>query len=341
MSNPPLVSIVTPSYNQARYLEETIRSVLAQRSAANGTFRLEYIIVDGASTDGSQEIISRYADQFAWWVSEADQGQAQAINKGFQHAQGEILGWLNSDDLYLPSAIQQAVEIFQTNPQLGLVFGDALSIDEQGHPIHRLSFGNWGLAELIRYRVICQPAVFFRRSAWDSVGGLDESYHYMLDHLLWIQIARQYPIQHISSLWAAARQHAQAKNVAQAARFGEEAQRIFEWMQSQPDLAEQVYKARNQVRGGVYRLRARYLLDGGFAAEALRVYFKALQENPTFALKHWHRILYAGLSLFGGSGLRRGYYKMSYRRNFNRLRNLPLNGWPGINLEDGELKNYG
>lgn len=341
MSNPPLVSIVTPSYNQAQYLEDTIRSVLAQRSAANSPFCLEYIIVDGASTDGSQEIISRYADQLAWWVSEADQGQAQAINKGFQRAKGEILGWLNSDDLYLPGAIQQAVEILQTDPQLGLVFGDALSIDEQGRPIHRLSFGNWGLAELIRFRVICQPAVFFRRSVWERVGGLDESYHYMLDHLLWIQIARRFPIQHANGLWAAARQHAQAKNVAQAARFGDEAQRIYEWIQEQPDLAEKVYRARNQVQGGVFRLRARYLLDGGFAAEAFRVYIKALQENPTFALKHWHRMLYAALSLIGGSGLRRWYYSLSYRRNFNRLRNLPLKDWPGINLEDGELNKNG
>ncbi len=341
MSDLPLVSIVTPSYNQAQYLEATIQSVLAQREENSSTFRLEYIIVDGDSTDGSQELISRYANQLVWWTSEPDQGQAQAINKGFAHAQGEILGWLNSDDLYLPLAIQSAVDVLQANPEVGLVFGDALSIDRRGHPIHQLHFGNWTLAELIRFRVICQPAVFFRRSAWESVGGLDESYHYMLDHLLWIKIARLFPIQHVNGLWAAARQHAGAKNMAQAAHFGKEAQRIFDWMLTQPDLAEQVYIARNQVRGGVYRLQARYLLDGGYAAEAFRVYLQALKENPVFALKHWHRMLYAILSRLGGKALRGWYYSTSYRWNFARLRNLPLRGWPGINLEEDELTTDG
>ncbi len=341
MNDIPLVSIVTPSYNQAQYLEQTIGSVLAQSEVTSSSFQLEYLVVDGNSTDGSQEVIRRYAGQLAWWVSEPDHGQAQAINKGFQHSHGTILGWLNSDDLYLPSAIQQAVRALQDNPNLGMVFSDALIIDAEGHPINLLSFGNWGLQELIRFRVICQPAVFFRRSAWESVGGLDESYHYMLDHLLWIKIARYNGIGHVPGLWAAARQHPQAKNVSQAARFGEEAQRIYEWTLTQSDLAEYIAGATKEVRGGLYRLRARYLLEGGFYARALQVYWQALQENPAFALKHWHRMVYALLSLMGGSGLREWYDRTHYHRNFARLRSLPLQGWPGINLEEDWLDRDG
>ncbi len=125
-----LVSIITPSYNQAHYLEATIRSVLEQDYS-----EIEYIIVDGGSTDGSREIIERYSSRLAWWVSEKDRGQTDAINKGFGRAHGEILAWINSDDTYEPGAVAQAVEYLQANPQVGMVYGDARFIDGEGRPI--------------------------------------------------------------------------------------------------------------------------------------------------------------------------------------------------------------
>ncbi len=132
MSELPLVSIVTPSFNQAKFLEQTILSVLEQEYP-----HLEYIIVDGGSTDGSQDIIQRYAARLAWWVSEPDQGQTDAINKGFNRAQGEIYAWLNSDDTYLPGAVLEAVEYLRAHPEAGMVYGDANLTDEKGEIIGR------------------------------------------------------------------------------------------------------------------------------------------------------------------------------------------------------------
>jgi glycosyltransferase involved in cell wall biosynthesis len=324
----PLVSIVTPSYNQAAFLQDSIRSVQAQDYT-----RVEYLIVDGASQDGSQEIIRRYQDQLAWWVSEPDQGQAEAINKGLSRATGEIVAWLNSDDLYLPGAISSAVAALQADPQLGMVFADAITIDPQGRPLNRLSFGDWSLQQLMAFRIICQPAVFMRRAVLQEAGYLDASYHFMLDHHLWLRMARVAPVRHVDGLWAAARHHLQAKNVSQAAGFGRETLRLLAWMESQDDLADLMQSHRKQIEGGAYRLNARYLLDGGLPGQALKSYGRALRADPGFALQHWHRMLYALLSLLGASELGSWYYKLSAsppEKILGEQCARDLAGWPGL-----------
>ena len=292
----PLVSIVTPSYNQAHFLEATIRSVINQNYP-----HLEYIIVDGGSTDESVEIIHRYAPYLAWWVSEKDEGQAQAINKGFSHAKGEILAWINSDDLYLPDAIQNAVTALEQNPQLGLVYGDAVTIDEQGCPLHLLAFGDWKAEDLLAFRIICQPAVFFRRSVWEAAGGLNESLHYMLDHDLWQRMAQLCIIGHVRQIWAAARHHLQAKNVQQAEHFADEIERTMQGVLKTYSMSltkDQV----KQIKGGAYRLQGRYYLDGGKPLAALKAYGRSFWHLPKYTLEHKHRILYALLELMGIAG---------------------------------------
>jgi glycosyltransferase involved in cell wall biosynthesis len=289
---PPLFSIVTPSYNQAAFLEQTLRSVLEQGYPA-----IEYLVADGASTDGSPEIIRGYASQLAWWVSEKDGGQAQAINKGFARASGEYVAWLNSDDLYLPGALQAAAQAFAEHPEVGLVFGDVVSIDGAGDTINVMKFGPRGLDELLCFNIISQPGVFLRRSVLAQTGLLDESFHYLLDHHLWLRAAQAAGTLYLPQRLAAARFHAEAKNVAQAAAFGREAFRIIDWMQTQPGLQEPYQRLRRRIWAGAYRFDARYLQDGGQPRAALVAYLRSLTAHPPTALVEWRRMLYAVASL--------------------------------------------
>jgi len=324
----PLVSIITPSYNQARFLEDTLQSVLKQDYP-----HLEYIVVDGASTDGSVEIIERYADRLAWWVSEPDEGQADAINKGFRRAAGEIVAWLNSDDLYLPGAITEAVEVFQAHPAAGMVFGDAVSADAEGHLLNHLPAGNLSLPNLLRFQIITQPAVFMRRSVLEKVNYLDPGYHFFLDHHLWIRMAREAEIVHWERTWAVSRYHADAKNVYMADKCGEEAYRILEWAKSQPDLAALLENDSRRILAGAHKINARYLLDGGLAWPAFKGYIKATVTYPSLLASFWHRLLFAGLSLLGGGFLAKWYYAWKKRRAPKIEHDRPLEGWPGIKLD--------
>jgi glycosyltransferase involved in cell wall biosynthesis len=320
------VSIITPSFNQAEYLEATIQSVLAQEYP-----NLEFIIVDGGSTDGSVEIINKYADHLTWWVSERDRGQADGINKGLRRAQGDVVAWLNSDDIYLPGAIQAAVDIFNANHGLGMVFGDAISIDNLGHPLNRLSFGDWGLTELLRFQIICQPAVFMRRTALEKVGNLDESFHFMLDHQLWMRIAAHFEIKHAAQIWAGARHHDLAKNVAQSEKFAFETYRMVAWLKSNPEYSARYEADRRWILGGANRLAARYLLDGGLPGPALIAYVKSMLLWPRYAIKHWGRMSFAFLNLLGFGNL-----ETWSRRQIPQLDDPRLKNWPGINLVNGQ-----
>lgn len=323
----PTVSVITPSFNQADYLEDTIRSVLSQDYP-----EVEYMVIDGGSRDGSQEIIQKYAPALTWWISEADEGQADAINKGLGRARGEIVAWLNSDDLYLPGAISSAVKALRQNPKAGMVYGDAITIDGQGRPLKFLRFPDWGLQELMGFRIICQPSVFMRRSVLEQVGFLDPSYDFMLDHHLWLRIGLTAPIQHIPEVLAAARHHPAAKNVSHAVKFAQETQRLLEWMNINPEYSGLIEDQRF-ITGGAYRLRARYLLDGGLPADSLRAYSQAFLLQPGYTTKHWHRVLFALFSLVGGSGLANWYDRLRSARRSNLDFDPGVTEWPGLQLK--------
>lgn len=300
MTTQPLVTIVTPSYEQADYLEATLQSVLRQDYP-----NLEYIVIDGGSIDGSVEIIERYADQLAYWVSEPDEGQSDAINKGLMRAKGEIVAWLNSDDIYLPGAITRAVKILLAQPDAGMVYGNLQSVDAAGRVFNTITYKQYNLADLLALRIIGQPTIFMRRSVLEQAGPLNASYQYLMDHNLWVRMAMQAEMVYLPETWAAARHHPAAKNTAQAAGFGEEAYRILRWAEERPELIDIMQEQKKRIWGGAYRFDARYLLDGGFPAKALTAYWRALRHDPGYALKHWYRILYALFSLLGLGGLRK------------------------------------
>jgi glycosyltransferase involved in cell wall biosynthesis len=294
-----LVSIVTPSYNQAPYLEQTIQSVLEQDYP-----RIEYIVIDGGSNDNSVEIIKKYADRLAYWISEKDSGQAEAINKGFSWANGEILGWLNSDDYYLLNTVSVAVRCFEQNPEVVMLYGDMLAVDRDGKTINILKYPQLSLEDLLCFQIIGQPSVFFRRSAFEKTGPLETNFHFMLDHHLWIRLAQQGRILHIPQVWSAARYHPEAKNRAKAAEFGREAFRVLDWAKKEPGLAEVVSGVKRRARASVHRYDARYLLDGGQNLSALGAWFRALFIHPPTALARLNIFVSAILNLTGLSRLR-------------------------------------
>ena len=303
----PTISIITPSYNQSQFLDKTIRSVLSQDYP-----EIEYMVVDGGSTDGSPEIIRSFEKQLAWWVSEKDNGQADAVNKGFSKASGKYIGWLNSDDLYLPGTISKAVNLLEAHPEAGFVFGDVQSIDEVGNITNIMRYGNWQLSDLMQFKIIGQPGVFMRKEIMDRIGGLDISYQYLLDHKLWLKMGLEAGMVYSGQVWAAARFHASAKNVAQAALFGEEAYRLVSWMENEPRFQRLWAQNNRKIHAGAHRMNARYLLDGDQPKDALKAYINGICSHFMTVIPEWHRMVYAVLSILGLKNIKKIYYKLKF-----------------------------
>jgi glycosyltransferase involved in cell wall biosynthesis len=180
------LSIITPSYNQGRFIERTLNSVLDQ-----GYSDLEYWVIDGGSTDETLDILRRYEDRLMW-VSEKDKGQADAVNKGFERATGEVVGWINSDDTYPPGAFDAVMSAFQKNPDVDFVLGDCDIIDESDRLLRSRKSGPFNLRRLIRMgsSYVFQPSVFFKRKLLDQVGGCDITFHHGMDYDLWCRMGQ-------------------------------------------------------------------------------------------------------------------------------------------------------
>ncbi len=206
----PLVSIVTPSFNQGKFIEETIKSVLSQDYP-----HLEYIVIDGSSTDGTVEILKKYEDRMQW-KSEPDLGQADAVNKGFLRAKGEILGWLNSDDTYTPGAVSTVVEHFLRNPEIIMVYGNAHFIDEDGNVTGNYPSERFRLKQLAERCFLSQPTVFIKREVFGKIGLLDIKLRTCMDYEYWIRVGQSYPETAIAYLkekfLANARNHSESKS---------------------------------------------------------------------------------------------------------------------------------
>lgn len=217
------VSIITPSYNQGRFIDETIRSVISQE----GDFFLEYIIMDGGSTDDSVDIVKKYdrlIKEGKWplkcrgveyrWVSEKDRGQADAVNKGFKAAKGEMLGWLNSDDTYLPGAISMALKYFEENRDVMMVYGEGYHINETGGIIERYPTEPFNWEKFARTCFICQPTVFLRRSVLEMAGMLDANLQYCMDYEYWMRISERLKIGFLPEYLANSRLYPETKTMS-------------------------------------------------------------------------------------------------------------------------------
>ncbi len=203
----PRISVVTPSFNQGKYIEETIRSILLQ-----GYPNLEYIIMDGGSNDGSLEIIKKYEPWLALWVSEKDRGQSHAINKGFLSSTGDIVAWLNSDDKYVPDAFRKVGFYFNKNVTCKCLYSNLRVIDAQNQEI-----GIWyarpaSLESIYLENGIPQPTVFLRREILDNIGLLREDLHYCMDVEYWIRIAKEYSFCFLDELLAEFRRYSHSKS---------------------------------------------------------------------------------------------------------------------------------
>lgn len=209
LSANPKVSIITPSYNQGRFLEASIQSVLGQTYP-----NIEYIVVDGGSKDESAAVIDKYRSHFAWSVSEKDRGHADALNKGFSHATGEILAWLNSDDLYFPNAVGEAVSVLQKHPEVGMVYGDAQLIDDAGAVVGQFASRQTDYRRMLRGSVhIPQATTFFRAALWHQVGPLDLSLFFSFDYDLWVKLAKVSQLLYVPGNWAQFRIHDAGKTI--------------------------------------------------------------------------------------------------------------------------------
>jgi glycosyltransferase involved in cell wall biosynthesis len=205
----PKISVITPSYNQAQFLETTIRSVLNQRYP-----NLEYIIVDGGSTDNSVEIIKMYEKHLAWWVSEKDRGQSHAINKGFSRCTGELMCWLNSDDAFETGTLDYVASHFTANPSIDAVCGGVRFVDAAGSTLMEVP-GRYDsrrqLIEFWRGYYIQQPSVFWRREVYDVLGGLDERLHLTMDYDYWLKMSSRFHLVAVNRVLSRATMHPDQK----------------------------------------------------------------------------------------------------------------------------------
>ncbi len=273
----PLVTIVVPSYGQAAFLEETLRSVFDQDYP-----RLEVIVVDGGSADGSVEIIERHADRLAWWVSERDGGQADALNKGFARATGDLLGWICSDDTLLPGAVTAAVAALSADPAALLVYGDALMVDEAGHPLGRLPARPFDLVEMVRtcQNHVVQPGSLFTRRAWELAGPLVVESHYYFDFELVLRLALLGSAVRLERPLGTYRLHVESKSVAGTLIKATDHQRLYEALFARADLPAAVQAVEAEARSLSELTAGEYYYASGDRGKARKAYLRALRLWP-------------------------------------------------------------
>lgn len=318
----PRISIVTPSFKQAQFLEQTILSVLDQKYEP-----LEYIIIDGGSADGSVEIIRRYEGCLAYWISEKDRGQAEAINKGLKMATGEIVAWLNSDDLFLPDTLCHVADHFSRS-DAALIHGQTILFGEG-----RQERTKGVEKDDLRLRYLSgmpfpQPSSFFRRQVLLDHGYLDETLHYGMDYDLLAKIALNYPVLEVENIFSKYRLHRESKTVSQGTGFADDWAKVFSRVLRSFDFTEYLIDQMNKL--GLYvEGTDRYFVAKSFSESDLRKSFLYFLENHI-------AFDYEALNLKRAGRL--ASYIMTFDPEFYRARGLNTARWRSRYLSKSLIK---
>lgn len=298
MNQFPLVSVVIPSLDQAQYLEQALRSVLAQDYP-----HMEVLVIDGGSTDGTLDILHSYEGRVRW-ISEPDSGQANAVNKGWRLAQGEILGWVNADDVLEPQAAAAAVQAFQLNGPVACVYGRCQFIDSSGRKIGDYAARPYDYFDLFvgGEDYIPQPAAFVRRMHAFEAGLLNENCRYVLDYDFWLRLGMRHPFLHVPMLFASLRIHHATKTGRELDGFADELMIMAGDLLSSPYLPESINKNRDLALSNISLHAASYSFWSGRTGKALG-YLKRCTQLSGLRQRRAFWLIFL-FSLFGRLGWR-------------------------------------
>lgn len=286
------MTIVTPSFNQGEYLEETIQSVLAQEYP-----NLEYIIIDGGSTDNSVDIIKKYESSLAYWTSEPDNGQADAINKGFKRSTGEFLGWINSDDILYPNALKRVVETFNANPTIDLIYGDINQGCHTDEALIILRGQQLTLRDMLRTLQvpIPQQGSLWRRSAMDIIGMLNTRWHVVLDREFFTRLAQHSKILYLPGILGFFRIHNNSKSMTQHHHWLTELPKMYQQFFIQTNLPKNLRDLQRETMGAVFLTCASIAHKSGESGKIVMYLAKAFQTDPLFIFRRFLRLKAAKL----------------------------------------------
>jgi glycosyltransferase involved in cell wall biosynthesis len=294
----PFVTILTPSFNSVEFIELSILSILNQ-----DYHPLEHIVVDGNSQDGTVDILNRYSDRISW-ISEPDRGQSDALNKGIRLAKGEIIGWVNADDLYLPGVVSRSVEKLLTTGAAA-VYSDGDLIDASGNLIgewngHPFSFKDLLMGE----NFICQPSIFIRRSVLDEIGYIDERMHFTMDYDLFLRLGMKYPIDYINSKGASFRLHPASKTVSSIRSFHSERLLTLDKIFNSTDFPKEYSKIKNEAYARAYVMVACHEYQFGNCRDGQDYLEQAYHFSPNeFSNPDTFFPFFIGCMIFGGDSL--------------------------------------
>jgi glycosyltransferase involved in cell wall biosynthesis len=301
----PLVTVITPAYNQGIFLRDTIESVLSQDYP-----HIELLVLNDGSTDNTEEILKEYTGRIKW-ETQKNMGQTPTINKGWRQTTGEIITWLNSDDTYLPGAVREGVEYLLAHPETGIVFADSVFTEADGTHLERTRpVPPFNYVDFVANceNPISQPSSFIRRSVMEKAGELDPKYYYFMDWDFWLRAGLYCKIEHIEALWSTYRLHAESKTVSQSKKAAPELHYMYEKYFSRTDLPAEIIAIKKKAMMNMYFTSGSYFLQGEDKSSAAKMGRKAIEKNPAgiFSGKALHKFFYCAI---GGSGLYKGLKK--------------------------------